>query len=209
MMNGKTGALTYTSGATSTFASGLSTSYLNLTGTTATSTSAGTGFSIATGCYAIGANCLSFNNITGTAGAFQGGTGATSLSAAFGVNSNVFSNVVEHGFDYFATSTLWGSGTTTLHFLVTQTGTLIGTACRLFPSGPANLMNVQFGNGTASGTMMVASSTQGTTVNTFTQNVALTAGQTMYMDFGATSTVSYGASASTTADVACTWQERI
>ncbi len=128
------------------------------------------------------------------------------LSAAFGLSGSTLSNIQEHGPDYFATTTLWGSGTTTLQYPISQSSTLTRAMCKLATPNNGNLMNIQFGNGTASTTMMIASSTIG--IFDFTANNTLTAGQTLYIDYGATSTA-FGSSASTTKHIPCTFDLKI
>lgn len=200
-INGTNSAFTFNSGATSTFTSGLQATFLNITGTTATSTF-GNGMTINTGCYAIGQSCISLSNLSGNVPVAQGGTGATSLSAGFIVNSNALSIIGDKGFDYWATSTtlFFQAGTSTQHYIVITPFTMIALACQVRSSTGGAFMNVQVGNGTASSTMIQASSTRN--INNLATPVSFTAGQRMDWDFG-TTTVPVNIT-----DVPCTWQQR-
>lgn len=206
---GSTSAFTFNSGATSTFTSALQTTYLNVVGTTASSTF-GNGMSINVGCYSIAFACISFQNIagalnlanqvTGTLGAGNGGTGATSLSGvSLAVVGGVLKVNTEHLFDYPATSStnLFQAGTSTLHSVFSETGTILSFSCAPFPPSNA-FMNVQIGTGAASTSMANASSTVG--ING--ASLAVTAGQKMYVDFG-TTTVPTGIS-----DMGCSYVEQ-
>ncbi len=143
--------------------------------------------------------------LTNALSAANGGTGGTSLSAAFGLNGAVFSNTVEHSFETVATTTTWQAGTTTLNYTVLTAGTVINFGCRIFSSKKGNTLAVQFGTGSASTTFAVASSTRGI----IAAALAVTANSDLYIDIGATTTASNGVSASTTDKIACGWQERI
>ncbi len=193
-----------------------------------TSSIYGTGFRINSGCYSIGANCLSFGNIagqanlttqvTGTLPVGNGGTASTTLggiligNGASAVNSLIFGptfslsgNTLKNthslcGFDYPATSTTgWQAGTTTVHCPIVDTGTLTAYSCKVFSGAGTAFLNVQVGTGLSTSTMMQASSTY----NTNATSLSLTAGGTLYVLFG-TTTVPVNIP-----DLMCTGQEQV
>ncbi len=96
----------------------------------------------------------------------------TSGQLKFGDGSNtlVVNGHVYRFYDY-ATSTTWAGTTTRLMFLPYVGETLKGVACTVIPSGAT--VNLQIGNGSASTTVVVASST--VNKNFFTSNNSLTA----------------------------------
>ncbi|UPJ35846.1 hypothetical protein IVB45_02200 [Bradyrhizobium sp. 4] len=89
-----TGALSVNAGATSTFSSGIQASYLDMIGTTASSTF-GNGMTINTGCYAFKNTCLTLatlagqvnltSQVTGILPIANGGTNATSIGTTNGM----------------------------------------------------------------------------------------------------------------------------
>ncbi len=104
---GTTGTTTISGTATSTFAAGIQTTYLNITGTAATSTAAN-GFNLSAGCFAVNGTCIT------------GGGGGASLSAQntwtalqlFGAGASS-TNLSNFGAAYFggtATSTFDSAG---------------------------------------------------------------------------------------------------
>jgi hypothetical protein len=101
----------------------------------------------------------------------------SSFSSAFTSSSGVLSSVTTPSFTY-ATSTAW-TGTTTITL---QQGinpwTLNGTRCQT----DVGTLNIQFGIGTASTTMLNASSTNN--FNAFTANNSIAAGNTLKIDIG-------------------------
>ncbi len=132
--------------------------------------------------------------------ATQGGTGATSLGAALIVTSNILTTCIPRTYNANATTTSWQAGTSTLIEPVAAAFTLKNLTASTNPGGTTQFFNVQFGNGSASTTMLQASSTQN--INAFTSNNTFTAGQKMYVDYG-TST----APTSTFRTLALTWIE--
>lgn len=119
--------------------------------------------------------------------AANGGTGATSLSSAFTVSSNVFSNIVERSFSIPATTTsgTWTGTSTTPLLQATVASTLVGYRCRVYPLNNNLFLNVQIGKGSASTTMVNASTTNNfiTPASAFT----LAAGDSLSVVVGTTS----------------------
>ncbi len=100
----------------------------------------------------------------------SGGTGATSLSPAFTVASNVLSNVTEFSFS-ISTSTAW-TGTTTIPIEQTILAkTYNGIRCKT----NAGTLNVQIGTGSASTT---------NNFNAYSSNNTFTAGNSVSIDIG-------------------------
>ncbi len=107
---GTTATTTILGTATSTFGAGIQASYLNLTGTSATST-ASSGINLTGGCFAINGNCLSI-----------GGGGLSSYDAwthpAYGGSATTSLLTLSNGFLATASSTIVGDATTTGTFSV-------------------------------------------------------------------------------------------
>ena len=113
--------------ATSTFGAGIAGTYLNITGTTASSTF-GNGINLAAGCFAIAGNCLSLGSFSGTLGVANGGTGQTSFTSGnllYGSGTNGVSNV--------ATSSLTNGGVISL---TGTAGALVGGTALTITTAP-------------------------------------------------------------------------
>ncbi len=105
---------------------------------------------------------------------------STVLGYLLGGSSGVVSSVIQPSFTY-STSTAW-TGTTTIPLQQLILGeTINGVRCSTAP-GNGGTLNVQFGNGTASTTMLNASSTNN--FNAFTSNNTPTAGQQFMVEIG-------------------------
>lgn len=146
------------------------------------------GIAITGGCFSVNGTCLTVSNlisltsgVSGTLPAANGGTGATSLGPTFSVQSNALSATIPRGFQMFATSTSWQAGTTTLVLPMSTSTTIIGANCST--GFPGTFANVQFGNGTASTSMLMASSS----ATMFAMNLSMTIGQKLRIDIGTTS----------------------
>ncbi|HEY4516894.1 MAG TPA: immunoglobulin-like domain-containing protein [Candidatus Paceibacterota bacterium] len=160
------GAATFGSPATTTFTGGVQSTYLNITGTAATSTFA-RGINLAGGCYAISSTCLSLGNIAGTLAVNQGGTGATTLTGLLQGNGtgaitgitgtagqfpyyNGVSTLLATSTIFLATNGMIGVGTTTPFWALT-----VGASAST--TGPQ--LALVDTNGTNAWTFRVASST--------------------------------------------------
>jgi len=113
---------------------------------------------------------------TGTVGNFVGGTSGT------------LSSVIQPSFTWFATSTSF-IGTTTIPLQVNLplAETINRVSCRAYNGASPTFLNVQLGYGTASTSMIIASSTVGT-IN-FSANNTPGAGANVSVDIGTTTAI--------------------
>ncbi len=114
----------------------------------------------------------------------QGGTGARVLGPLLQVTSGILQTCIPRSLEIIATSTAWQAGTTTRHEIVPAAFTLKNVVAKTLPAGTTQFFNLQFGSGTASTTMLQASSTANT--NAFTANNTFATGTQMFIDYGTT-----------------------
>lgn len=113
---------------------------------------------------------------TGTVGNNVGGTSGT------------LSSVIDPSFTWYATSTTFvGTTTVLLNIKTSIAATINNGTCEARNGLNGTFINVQLGYGTASTSMMVASSTVNT--NTFTTNNTPSAGSRLAVDFGTTTAI--------------------
>ncbi|MDO8552759.1 MAG: hypothetical protein Q7S01_04560, partial [bacterium] len=125
--NNSTGAATFGSPATSTFTGGITSTYLNITGTNATSTFA-RGIDIAGGCFAINGTCVGGSSLTGTTG---------QLAYFSGTDTGVGTSTL-----FISTASNVGIGTTTPGATLTIQAALNATPFIIASSTGATMLSV-------------------------------------------------------------------
>ncbi|MEK7646375.1 MAG: hypothetical protein AAB381_01635, partial [Patescibacteria group bacterium] len=148
---GTTATTTISGTATSTFGAGIQTSYLNVTGTTATSTFAN-GISLNGGCFSVNGVCIGSNNGTVTSVNVSGGSTGLTASGGPVTSSGTITlagtlNVTNGGTGWAAVQSgalLYGNGSSAL---ATTTSGTNGQVLALLGGIPSWTATTTFGNG--------------------------------------------------------------